>query len=147
MRYPTVDIAGLFNNAAGCFEHVQLDHSFDTDGRCSLRLDLARLRLSRWGKAAGLSNNLEDTQLLQDRNCMEKATRALNEILELFKTTKELSAKYERSVKLDTYKPALTDVHTNGDPSVQSLHKKIRQLSIEKVRLIHTKRQGQVEYI
>jgi hypothetical protein len=32
---PTVDnatLSTLFNNAVGCFEHVRLDYSFDTDG-------------------------------------------------------------------------------------------------------------------
>jgi hypothetical protein len=138
---PIVDnttLSTLFNNAVGCFEHVRLDHSFDTDGWCSLRLDLATLRLSRWGKAVGLSNNPEDTQLLQDKTCVNKATRALKEILELFDTTKKISAKSKRYVELDTHKPAVTGVHANGDPSVQSLHKKMQQLSIERLGQLPT---------
>jgi hypothetical protein len=53
--------------------------------------------------------------------------------LELFDTTKKISVKSKRYVELNTHKSAVTGVHPNGDLSVQSLYKKMRQLSIERL--------------
>ena len=43
-------IAGLFNNALDYFEYVQIGRNFGQGYQISLlKLDTARLRLSRWG--------------------------------------------------------------------------------------------------
>ncbi|OCK96967.1 uncharacterized protein K441DRAFT_549827 [Cenococcum geophilum 1.58] len=56
-------LAGLFNNAVDCFEYVQLGREFGRDYQTNLlKLDDARLRLSRWGQSMGLSGELEDLQ-------------------------------------------------------------------------------------
>lgn len=49
-------LVGIFNACMDCFEYIQLGRSFGEDfGKCMLRLDVVRLRMSRWGTAAGLS--------------------------------------------------------------------------------------------
>jgi len=56
-------LAGLFNNAVDCFEYVQLGREFGRDYQTNLlKLDDARLRLSRWGQSMELSGELEDLQ-------------------------------------------------------------------------------------
>ncbi|ORY18352.1 prion-inhibition and propagation-domain-containing protein [Clohesyomyces aquaticus] len=101
-----VALASLFNNAVDCFEYVQLGRSFGTNFQTSLlKLDNARLRLSRWGQAVGLSGNLEEVQSLQEATVQKediaKAERLLGQIMELFADTEKISTKYKRSVKLD----------------------------------------------
>ena len=54
-------IAGLFNNAVDCFEYVQIGRNFGQSYQTGLlKLDTARLRLSRWGQAIGISSEIKD---------------------------------------------------------------------------------------
>ncbi|KAH7081992.1 small s protein [Paraphoma chrysanthemicola] len=118
-----VALAGLFNNAMDCFEYVQLGCSFGNNFQTNLlKLDNARLRLSRWGQAVGLSGDLEDALSLQEatvqKEDIDKAERVLGHILDLFAEAEEISAKYKRSVK--------------PDDLGQSLHAKMRKLCIKR---------------
>jgi len=63
-----VALAGLFNNTVECFEFVQLSRTFRRDFQTSqLKLDSARLCLSRWGKSLDLDEDVRDTTSLQGR--------------------------------------------------------------------------------
>jgi len=56
-------LAGLFSNAVECFEIVQLGRTFEKDFETAqIRLDICRLRVSRWGAALGLDRNLQPTE-------------------------------------------------------------------------------------
>jgi hypothetical protein len=132
-----VALTGLFNNAVDCFEYVQLGRSFGTNFQTSLlKLDNARLRLSRWGQAVGLSGELEDVRSLQEatvqKEDISKAERVLGQILELFADAEGISAKYKRSVQLDDASLAILDVHADMDAVGQSLHNKMRKLCIKR---------------
>lgn len=62
-----VALAGLFNNTIECFEFIQLGRTFGKDFQKSqLKLDTARLRLSRWGKSLHLDENIRNTTSLQE---------------------------------------------------------------------------------
>lgn len=81
-----IALAGLFNNAVDCFEYVQLGRSFGTNFQTSLfKLDNARLRLSRWGQAVGLSGDIASVQSLQSAKLSQedipKAEKLLGQIL------------------------------------------------------------------
>ncbi|KAK0384518.1 hypothetical protein NLU13_8604 [Sarocladium strictum] len=53
-----LSVAALFNNCVECFEYIQLGRSFGRDYQtCQLRLDAARLRLSRWGEAVNVNHS------------------------------------------------------------------------------------------
>lgn len=84
-----VALAGLFNNAVDCFEYVQLGRSFCTNFQTSLlKLDNARLRLSRWGQSVGLSGDVKNARSLQTvalpTEDVAKAEKVLGQILDLF---------------------------------------------------------------
>jgi hypothetical protein len=120
-----------------CFEYVQLGHSFGTNFQTSsLKLDNARLRLSRWGQAVGLSGELKDPRSLQEATVQKedipKAERVLGQILKLFADAEGISAKYKRSVKPDDASLAILDVHADIDAVGQSLHDKMRKLCIKR---------------
>jgi len=132
-----IALAGLFNNAVDCFEYVQLSRSFGTNFQTSLlKLDDARLRLSRWGEALGLSGNLKDAQSLQEASIQEedklKAEDLLSQILRLFDDAEEKSAKYTRSAKPDDPNLAILHVQADMDTLGQSLHEKMRRLCIKR---------------
>lgn len=132
-----VALAGLFNNAVDCFEYVQLGRSFGTNFQTSLlKLDNARLRLSRWGAAVGLSGDLEDARSLQgatvNKEDISKAESALGQILELFAEAERISAKYKRSGRPDDPTLGALEVHADMDAVGQSLHEKMRTLCIKR---------------
>lgn len=130
-------LAGLFNNAVDCFEYVQLGRSFGTNFQTSLlKLDNARLRLTRWGQAVGLSGNLEGAQSLQEANVqkedVDKAHRLLEQIRDLFTEAERISEKYKGSVKPNDSTLAILSPQVDMDDVGQTLHDKMRKLCIKR---------------
>jgi hypothetical protein len=82
-------LAGLFNNALDCFEYIHIGKNFAGSLQTSLlKLDNARLKLSRWGEALGLSGAfIRDAAYLPDGiddKDKVKAEKLLGQILMLF---------------------------------------------------------------
>lgn len=132
-----VALAGLFNNAVDCFELVQLDGSFGKDFQTSqLKLDSARLRLSRWGESLSLNDDVQDATSLQrhfdSQAKVKHAEDLLGQILELFAEAEGVSIKYKNRAQpgngsLTTYTPQM-----DLDPVIATLHNKMRQLALER---------------
>jgi hypothetical protein len=99
-------------------------------------LDNARLRLSRWGQAVGLSGEIEDARSLQEATVQKghipQAEKLLGQILDLFADAERVSAKYKRSVRPDDSSLTTLNAHTGMDVIGQSLHGKMHQLSIKR---------------
>lgn len=132
-----VALAGLFNNAVDCFEYVQLGRSFGTNFQTSLlKLDNARLRLSRWGQAVGLSGNIENVQSLEaaviPAEDIPKAEKILGQILELFADAEGVSTKLKNRASTDGSSLMVLDIQVDMDPVSRSLHEKMRDLSIKR---------------
>ncbi|KAL8924559.1 MAG: hypothetical protein Q9172_002643 [Xanthocarpia lactea] len=125
-------IAGLFNNAIDCFEYVQIGRNFGQRYQIGLlKLDGARLRLSRWGQSVGLSGELEDEQSLpqafESAHDLNKAEQMLGQILDLFADAESISAKFKtRGGRAEQ------DLLTDLEPAALSLHNKMRDLSIKR---------------
>ncbi|PSN61267.1 hypothetical protein BS50DRAFT_562753 [Corynespora cassiicola Philippines] len=133
----TVTLAGLFNNAVDCFEYVQLGRNFGTNFQTSLlKLDNARLRLSRWGQAVGLSGSVEHARSLQESSVkiedIPKAEKVLGQILELFVESEKISARYKISVGANSSNTAILDANADLDAVGQYLHEKMRKLCINR---------------
>lgn len=131
-----VALAGLFNNAVQCFEYVQLGRGFGKDFQTSqLKLDNARLRLSRWGSSLGLGNNNQDVQALGERfnpDTVKQAQALLGQILELFDNAESVSDKYRNRAQPNDDRLAICNPQTDLDPDAIDLHQKMRQLAIER---------------
>lgn len=128
-------LAGLFNNAVDCFEYVQLGRNFSTNFQTSLlKLDNARLRLSRWGQAVGLSGDIANTQSLLSTALsaedIPKAEKLLGQILELFADAEGVSKKFKSRASANDSTLIILDVQEDMDPVHRSLHKQMRDLSI-----------------
>ncbi|USP79636.1 hypothetical protein yc1106_06910 [Curvularia clavata] len=132
-----VALASLFNNTIECFEFVQLGCTFGKSFQTSqLKLDNARLRLSRWGKSLGLDDQdvRESTSLkrnLASKENVGQAEALLGQIVELFVEAEGVSEKY-KSRKAPQGSLAVYNPQTDLDPSGAKLHEKMRQLSIER---------------
>ncbi|KAL2046575.1 hypothetical protein ABVK25_011734 [Lepraria finkii] len=94
-------LAGLFSTCVECFDYIQLGRQFGQDyGKCLLKLDVARLQLSRWGAAMGLGtveNSGLQQQHLAFNNSSQEITLAqtlLMQILDSFEEAERMSAKY-----------------------------------------------------
>ncbi|KAJ9644105.1 hypothetical protein H2199_003973 [Coniosporium tulheliwenetii] len=132
-----IALAGLFNNAVDCFEYVQLGRKFGKDFQTSLlKLDNARLRLSRWGQSIGLSGDLQDVQTLNQTlvsaENVKKADERLSQILELFADAEGVSAKFKSRTKPDDATLLEQGTGAGLDPVAASLHQKMRELSIKR---------------
>jgi len=130
-----VALAGLFNNAVDCFEYVQLGKNFGKDFQTSLlKLDDARLRLSRWGKTVGLSGEIADLQSLESTQlsaeAVPKAERLLGQILDLFADAERVSGKFKSHAAIGDPSLLVLDVQADMDSLHQTLHEKMRSLSI-----------------
>ncbi|KAL2210971.1 hypothetical protein CC79DRAFT_548519 [Sarocladium strictum] len=68
-----VSIAALFNNCVECFEYLRLGKSFGRDYQtCQLRLDTAKLRITRWGEAVNIHQN---ASLAAERGGSDRAAK------------------------------------------------------------------------
>lgn len=129
-----VALAGLYNNAVDCFEFIQLGRTFGTNFQTSqLKLDNARLRLSRWGKSLSLDEDVRDTVSLRARfgsqGTIRHAEALLGQIVGLFTEAEGISDRYKSVPANDSL---LYDSQTDLDPAFKKLHEKMRQLAIER---------------
>ena len=144
-----VALAGLFNTTVECFESVQLGRTFGKSFQTSqLKLDNARLRLSRWGKSLGLDDNddVRDTVSLQGRFGSEAnvkhAEALLGQIVELFAEAESVSNRYRSRTELQDGGLVVYDPQTDLDPAMVKLHQKMRQLAIERQNRSGVRRQA-----
>lgn len=132
-----VALAGLFNNTVECFEFVQLGRTFGKDFQTSqLKLDNARLRLSRWGKSLHLDDDVRNTTSLQghfgSESTIEHAEGLLGKITELFADAEGVSNKYKNQTAPQDGSPVVYSPQKDLDPPIAKLHEKMRQLAIER---------------
>ena len=130
-------IAGLFNNAVDCFEYVQIGRNFGQGYQTGLlKLDGARLRLSRWGQSVGLSHELKDTQSLsqvsESAQEVNKAEQILNQVLELFADAEGISAKFKTRAGRSEQEVLVHNSQVDLEPAALTLHNKMRDLSIKR---------------
>ncbi|KAH8881895.1 hypothetical protein GQ53DRAFT_734651 [Thozetella sp. PMI_491] len=80
-----LSVAALFDNVVDCFEYIQLGRNFGTDYQtCQLRLDIARLRLSRWGAAVNINSDVKFADIDPAEGAPLLAKQTLEQILNLF---------------------------------------------------------------
>lgn len=130
-------IAGLFNNAVDCFEYIQIGRNFGQGYQTSLlKLDAARLRLSRWGQAVDISGELKDTQslsqALESAQEVDKAEQILGQILDLFADAEGISTEFKKRAGRSEQELLVHDTQMDLEPAALTLHNKMRDLSIKR---------------
>lgn len=138
-------IAGLFNNCVDCFEYITLARNFDRDFQTAqLRLDLARVRFTRWGEVVGV--NPRSGLDIPSRQAQEVAAKVLWQIFVLFDESARVSDKFsgeqqQRQTPLTGSGTAPTtlavDMYDPGaDRSVVELHSKLSELARRRKRRV-----------
>jgi hypothetical protein len=132
-----VALAGLFNNAIDCFEYVRLGRAFGTNFQTSLlKLDNARLRLSRWGESVGLDGDFSNAHAIKlaigPPEDLTAAERVLSQIMDLFANAEGISKKYRSRTGEADWNLVVLDATTDMEPLGQSLHEKMRTMSIKR---------------
>jgi len=95
-----LSVAALFNNCVDCFEYIQLGRHFGSDfERCQLKLDILKIRLSRWGQAVAINDDLCFATNSPDDGSAQLVQAILEEIVLLFQSTQQSSKRYKISAK------------------------------------------------
>ncbi|OCT45308.1 Heterokaryon incompatibility protein s [Cladophialophora carrionii] len=125
-----VSLAGLFTNCVDCFEYVQMGRNFGKNyQRCLLKLDVVKLRLSRWAEAVNNSSNSHQAAIDTTRKA-QQVGEILGEIIELFADAERVSAKYKAKASGDelvVYNP-----ENELEPDILSVHRKMRALALKR---------------
>ena len=130
-------IADFFNNVVDCFEYVQIDRNFDQSYQTDLlKLDDAKLRLSRWDQFVDLNHELKDTQslfqILKSTQKVNKIEQILNQILKFFANAEDISIKFKIKVEKFEQKLFVHNSQVNLKFAALILHNKMRDLSIKR---------------
>lgn len=128
-------VVGAFNDAILCFEYVQLARNFDKDYQLAiLKLDIAKLRLSRWAVSVGLDRVDPETQTLVgvagSFDDHVEARRLLERIIQLFEEAKHQTARIKTPI--DAQSVSTYDAERDLDGATASLHQKLERLSSER---------------
>ena len=132
-------LAGAFTACVDCFEYIQLGRQFGRDyGKCLLKLDAAKVRMSRWGAAVGLG---PEPYLKRQISASDKelglAQNLLEQIMESFKDAEGISERFKKHSiiqKTRTDDLLVYDANSDLDPSYQRLHLTMRELANQRQR-------------
>ncbi|KAM7216895.1 heterokaryon incompatibility protein s [Rhypophila decipiens] len=118
-----VSLASLFTTCVDCFEYIQLGRQFGRDYQTAvLRLDLLKLRLSRWASAV---NESACGVSVQSDDEIVKVKEVLGQIIELFDdATKKTSKKFKASDD----GAGMADL----DKDFESIHLKMKDLALKR---------------
>lgn len=123
-------LAGIFTSCIDCFELIQLGREFGSDyEKCLLRLDVSRLRFTRWGYSVGLGNGSTTVKdIAASENEIKIAHQLLSSIKETFEEVQKASKRYEKTAKSSTLE--VFDESTALDGIFQRLHTSMRKAAV-----------------
>ncbi|KAL6714665.1 hypothetical protein ACLMJK_008090 [Lecanora helva] len=140
-------LAGAFTACVECFEYVQLGRQFGQDyGKCLLKLDAAKLRISRWGVAVGLGPEpyLKPRISATDKE-IELAQGLLEQIEETFEDAKRISERFKKHTfkqNPNSGELLVCNATSDVDANCQRLHVTMRELALERQRGMSIKRKA-----
>ena len=127
-------LAGVFTACIDCFDYVQLGRQFGQDfGKCLLKLDTAKLRMSRWGVAVGLGPG---PHLMPQISVSDEERRLANslleQILESFEDAERISERFKKHTLMqntNSNELLVCDATSDLDSNFQHLHLTMRELA------------------
>ncbi|KAH8597783.1 prion-inhibition and propagation-domain-containing protein [Bisporella sp. PMI_857] len=131
-------LAGVFTSCVDCFEYVQFARSFGKDyERSILKLDIVRLRFTRWGQAVGVyidGKMVRDPQrqyIAATPDQLELCRDILDQIEDIFNDSERVSTRFKTKAE----KAGKDDQLAIWDPAVdlpdqpRSVHVKTRDIA------------------
>ena len=145
-------LASLFSACVDCFEYIQLGRQFGHDyGKCLLKLDAARLQLSRWGAAIGLRTvepALQTQQVAYNSSQeMRLAQNLLRQIWDTFEDAERISARYMGYVSVNSTDSPTDRVVYDADtadinPEYRRVHLTMRELAQRRQKAISVRKKA-----
>ena len=132
-----VGLVGTFTACVDCFDYIRIGRRLGRDYETSvIKLDLIRLRFTRWGEAAGLSqvdeavaySEIKQQRLAVRDEDIETIRRTLGKILNLFETSAKESKRF--ALKNLNDKDALAHTASLKDVKIRDLHDRMRDIAI-----------------
>jgi hypothetical protein len=128
-----VSLTAIFTTCVDCFEYVQLGRNFGKDyQRSLLKLDIAKLRLSRWADAVNESHNQYQVPVGTPAEA-QKVQELLGDIMVCFDDAERVSQRFKskssNSTELQVY-----NANTELEPNLQGMHNKMRELALRRQR-------------
>ena len=130
-------LAGAFTACVDCFEYVQLGRQFGQDyGKCLLKIDTAKLRMSRWGAAMGLGPKPNfNLQVSASDKEIRLAQSLLEQILESFEDAERISERFKKRTSTQnagSNELLVGDTTSDMDSDYQRLHLTMRELALKR---------------
>ncbi|KAL8731569.1 MAG: hypothetical protein Q9181_004255 [Wetmoreana brouardii] len=130
-------LAGAFTACVDCFEYVQLGRHFGQDyGRCLLKLDTARLRMSRWGMAMGLGPQANVKQeITVSGEELRLVQSLLEQILGSFEDAERVSERFKKHTSVQSAGSddlRVYNANSDLDPEYRRLHLTMRELAAQR---------------
>ncbi|KAF2994065.1 hypothetical protein E8E13_002393 [Curvularia kusanoi] len=126
-----VSLAATFTTCVDCFEYIQLGRNFGKDyQRSLLKLDIAKLRLSRWADAVSESHNQYQVPLRTPADA-QTVESLLGNIIDCFADAERVSRRFEAKSNNPT-ELQVYNANTDLEPSLQTMHDKMRDLALRR---------------
>ncbi|KAI4122621.1 MAG: hypothetical protein LQ338_005715 [Usnochroma carphineum] len=127
-------LASVFTACIECFEYIQLGRQFGEDyGKCLLKLDTAKVRMSRWGVAMGLGPKLRPQhQILASEQEIRVARTLLEQIRESFDDAEAISERFRKRTSMKNIgsdELLVLDANSDLSSDYQRLHITMRELA------------------
>ena len=129
-------LVGTFTACVDCFDYIRIGRRLGRDYETSvIKLDLIRLRFTRWGEATGLSqideavasSQIKQRLGLHDED-VELIRRTLGKIFNLFETSAKESKRF--ALKKSNDKDVLAHTASLEDVKIRDLHDRMRDIAI-----------------
>ncbi len=125
-----LSVAALFSSCVSCFEYIQLGRQFRSDfGRCQLKLDIAAVRLARWGQAVAINEDPRFATTPTVDKDAQQAFAILEEIAALFATLQKKSKRYELGAK---HGDLVVLGNEDMPPVAQRLHGRFEAIALQR---------------
>lgn len=126
-----VSLTAIFTTCVDCFEYVQLGRNFGKDyQRSLLKLDIAKLRLSRWANAVNKSRNQYQVPVGTPAEA-QKVEELLGEIMVCFEDAEKVSQRFKTKCS-NTTELQVCNADTELEPNLQAMHNKMRDLALRR---------------
>ena len=130
-------LAGAFTACIDCFEYIRFGRQFGQDyGKCLLKLDAARLRMTRWGAAVGLDlEPRRNSQIFASEQKTRVIRSLLEQIHEIFEDAERISERFKKHASIQNASHdefLISNVTSDIDSAYQRLHLTMRELALKR---------------
>ena len=133
-----IGLVGTFSACVDCFDYFRIGRNLGSDYETSvLKLDIIRLRFTRWGESIGIGQGDEDVAVapLKDRRAIPNkdfatVERTLGQILRLFENAAETSNRLK--FKSLANEPIVSEDIALENATMRTLHDHMRTLALRR---------------